>query len=91
MAATGAFAATEYGAASNGVSDAEWDKLQRIAASGMSPSAGGRSRTALFALKGDPTWRAATAPIHQWIKAVWPDRHQIQEFDLLTMQDLKAA
>ena len=88
VAAAGCMAATEYGSAVNGVSDSELAKLQKIAASGMTPSASGRSRTALFATKGDPTWRAAVAPVLQWIQVAWRTNRMEGE---TTKADLKAA
>ena len=51
----------------------------------MSPAAQGRSLSALFAVKDDPTTPAATAPILQWIRVVWrsklclPDETQAQD------------
>ena len=74
----GVITAMEYGAAVHGVSDSELLNLQRVACAGMSPSAGGRSRTALLALSGDPTWRAATAPILQWIRVMTKDSVRLE-------------
>jgi hypothetical protein len=62
----GTLAATEYGTSVNGISDTELRRLRSIAAAGMSPSVKGRSLTALLATQGDPTAKAATAPILQW-------------------------
>ena len=67
----GALAATEYGASVNGVSDKELEQLRTLASAGMTPAAQGRSLTALLAIKGDPTARAAVAPILQWARTVW--------------------
>ena len=71
MAVTGKLAATQYGAAVNGISDSELCHLQRIASVGSSPSARGRSLAALLAMTGDPTAGAATAPILYWAKVAW--------------------
>ena len=85
----GAIAATEYGASVNGISDTEWGKLQSIAAAGMTPAAHGRSLTALLALKGDPTARAATAPIAQWARMAW--KAHLQQAGDVTLEDLAEA
>ena len=63
----------EYGASVNGVTDRELTKIQSVALAGMSPAAAGRSKTALLALKGDPSWTAAAAPILQWARMAWKD------------------
>ena len=91
VAATGLVVATEYGAAVNGIDDAELHSLRKIGASGMSPSAGGRSLTALMILKGDPAWRAATAPISQWVKVAWQDKNPMHCLKLVTLNDLREA
>ena len=89
VAANGLVAATEYGASINGVDDAELLDLRKIAASGMSPGAGGRSLTALLLLKGDPTWRAATAPILQWVKVAWQSKHASVRLKAISFDDLR--
>ena len=86
---SGPIPSTEYGASVNGVSGTELGKLQSIAATGMTPAAQGRSLTALLALKGDPTARAATAPIAQWARMAW--KAHLQRDDDVTLEDLAEA
>ena len=71
VATTGVVSAATYGATVNGVSDRELLQLRRTAAAAMSPSARGRSLSALLILRGDPCWAAAVAPLTQWIRASW--------------------
>ena len=71
VATSGVLSAATYGAAVNGVSDAELRSLRRIAASAMTPSARGRSLSALLLLHGDPCWSAAVAPLAQCIRSAW--------------------
>ena len=67
----GILAAAAYGADVVGVADGELRQLQNIAAEGMIPATRGRSRAALFVAKGDPTWRAAVAPLLLWSQEAW--------------------
>ena len=62
----GVQAAATYGAEVLGIAKGELDQLQKTALSAMTPSTRGRSKTALFVARGDPTWRPATAPILRW-------------------------
>ena len=71
VAASGVITGATYGAAVHGFSDRELVQIQRVAASSMTPSAKGRSLTALLLVRGDPTWRAAVAPLQQWARATW--------------------
>ena len=54
--------AATYGAAVNGVSDAEWKPLRRTFMMHRTPNTGDTSLTAKAALFGDPAWTAAVAP-----------------------------
>ena len=69
--ASGAKAAAVYGARVNGLADGELLALRRAAAAGRSPSAPGRSLSALLLLCGDPLAEAAVAPFLMWAKHVW--------------------
>jgi len=66
IASAGVLSAAIYGAPVNGFSDSELQNLRRLAATAMTPTAQGRSLTALMLVRGDPTWSAAVAPIAQW-------------------------
>jgi hypothetical protein len=55
----------------------------------MSPSAKGRSRTAVLAINGDPAWQAAVAPILQWVRMAWKARHE--DGNMVTLEDLETA
>ncbi len=68
---TGVVAAMVYGSEVNGLSDAEWLKVDRVAAAGLKPAARGRSLNMLMALHRAPTWRAGVGPILQFVRAVW--------------------
>ena len=50
---------------------AELEALQSAAAAGLTPSGAGRSRRALFALRGDPSAGPALSPIVRWATEVW--------------------
>ena len=89
VAASGAVRATECGAAVDGVSDDELEKLQSIALAGSSPSTPGRSKTEVLAIRGDVTWDPATAPIQQWIRTVL--RSGGKDASKATQQDLSQA
>ena len=67
----GVLPAATYGAEVMGVSTSELKQLQRTALSSMQPSTRGRSKSAPFTAKGDPTWRPATAPVLRWAREVW--------------------
>ena len=75
VAATGAVKSMDYGAAVHGVSDVSLEAIRRVGLAGMAPSAGGRSRTAVLAIRGDPAWQAAVAPISQWVRMAWKAKH----------------
>jgi exonuclease III len=75
IATAGVLSAATYGAPVHGFSDNELRSLRRLVASSMTPSAQGRSLSALMLIRGDPTWRAAVAPISQWIRATWHAAH----------------
>ncbi len=68
---TGTMASMTYGAEVHGISDAEWRKIDRLAAVTLRPKARGRSLNTLMALHKAPTWRAGAAPILQYVRAVW--------------------
>ena len=68
---SGVMPATIYGAEVNGLSESELVSLQRVAASAMRPTAGGRSLSTTLLLNGDVTWKATAAPIVRWAKEVW--------------------
>ena len=75
IASAGVLSAAIYGAPVNGFSDSELQNLRRLAATAMTPTAQGRSLTALMLVRGDPTWSAAVAPIAQWVRAAWAAEH----------------
>ena len=75
---SGVLSASTYGSAINGVSDSELRSLRRIAASAMTPSARGRSLSALLLLHGDPCWSAAVAPLTQWIRSAWKANEDLE-------------
>jgi len=60
-----------YGVEVLGVSNSELKEMQRQALSAMTPATRGRSKSAVFTAKGDPTWRPAVAPVLRWAKEVW--------------------
>ena len=67
----GVMPAATYGAEVVGISTGELKQLQKTALASMAPSTRGRSKSALFTAKGDPTWRPSVAPIIRWAKEVW--------------------
>ncbi len=68
---TGTMASMIYGAEVHGISDAEWKRIDRLAAVTLKPKARGRSLDTLMALHKAPTWRAGTAPVQQYVRAIW--------------------
>ncbi len=68
---TGIMAGMVYGSEVHGLADAELLRIERLAATTMRPRARGRSLHVLMAINGAPTWRAGTAPILQYARAVW--------------------
>ncbi len=60
-----------YGAAVNGLSDAEVLTLRRCAAQAYTPRARGRSLSRLLLIEGVPTWRAETEVIMEYSRQVW--------------------
>jgi len=68
---SGVLPAATYGAEVIGTSDADLKRLQDCAVAAMTPATRGRSRSALFVAKGDPTWRPAVAPAIRWAQEVW--------------------
>ncbi len=60
-----------YGAAVNGMSDAEVLTLRRCAAQAYTPRARGRSLSRLLLLVGVPTWRAEVEVILEYSRQVW--------------------
>ena len=58
---TGIAPAIAHGAEVNGLSESELRIVQSVAAAASVPSSAGRSMAATRLLKGDSTWRAATA------------------------------
>ena len=85
LAKTGLMPAAAHAAEVFGASDAELLRLQRIAAAAQSPSAQGRSLTALRLVRGDPAERAAIAPLLRWCREVWdaargvPSAHSLSQ------------
>ena len=68
---TGVAPSIGYGAAVNGMTDAEVAKAQREAGRCLRPWGKGRSLTLTLLLHGDPTCMMANAPILQWSREVW--------------------
>ncbi len=68
---SGPLAAATYGAAVNGLSDAEALRLRRAAAHAFTPRARGRSLRRLLLIVGVPTWKAEVAVILQYAREVW--------------------
>jgi len=67
----GLLPAAVYGVDVLGITSTELARLQAVALAAMKPATRGRSKSSLFAAKGDPTWSAATAPIRRWAQEVW--------------------
>jgi len=67
----GILPAMTYGVEVLGVSNSELKDMQRQALQTMTPATRGRSKSAVFTAKGDPTWRPAVAPVLRWAKEVW--------------------
>ncbi len=68
---TGTLSAMTFGSEVHGLTDAEVMKVDRLAAATVRPKARGRSLHTLMALLNAPTWRASTAPVLQYVRAVW--------------------
>ncbi len=68
---TGPMAEAVYGAAVNGMSNAEVMALRRAAAHAYSPRARGRSLTALMLLYGVPTWKGEVEVVLQYARQAW--------------------
>ncbi len=68
---SGPIAAATYGAAVNGLSDAEVLRIRRAAAHAYTPRARGRSLRRLLLIRGVPTWRAEVETVLQYAKEVW--------------------
>ncbi len=68
---TGTLAAMTFGSEVHGLTDAEVMRVDRLAAATVRPKARGRSLHTLMALLNAPTWRASTAPVLQYVRAVW--------------------
>ncbi len=60
-----------YGAAVNGLSDAEVLAIRRCAAQAYTPRARGRSLSRLLLIEGVPTWRAEVEVILEYSRQVW--------------------
>ncbi len=60
-----------YGAAVNGLSDAEVLTLRRCAAQAYTPRARGRSLSRLLLIEGVPTWRANVEVVLEYSRQVW--------------------
>ncbi len=60
-----------YGAAVNGLSDAEVLTLRRCAAQAYTPRARGRSLSRLLLIEGVPTWRAEVEVVLEYSRQVW--------------------
>ena len=71
VAFAGSLPAAAYGAEVTGLSDGQLLALQRIVASGLSPSSHGRSLTATLTVNEDRSFVAAGAPIVRWAREVW--------------------
>ncbi len=69
--ATGVLPAMVYGAEVGGVSDTELALVRKVAAAALRPRARGRSLNMTLLIHGDPAWRAATAPVCQYVRMVW--------------------
>jgi len=67
----GILPAMTYGVEVLGVSNIELKDMQKQALAAMTPATRGRSKSAVFTAKGDPTWRPAVAPVLRWAKEVW--------------------
>ncbi len=71
MFTAGPMAEATYGAAVNGLSDAEVLALRRAAACAYSPRARGRSLVTLMLLNGAPTWKGEVEVVLQYARQVW--------------------
>ena len=67
----GVLPAASFGCEVLGVSNVELGKLQAVALSAMKPTTRGRSKSGIMTARGDPTWKAATAPIIRWAQELW--------------------
>jgi len=84
--------AAAYGSDVLGVSNTELGKLQSVALASMRPATRGRSRAALFAVKGDPTWSPATAPVQRWAAELWWTQFpRNKAVPCLSIQELNSA
>ena len=71
LAASGIVPAAGHAADIFGLDDVELLRTRRLAASVLTPSAGGRSLTRLLLVRGDATLRSAVAPLLRWAREVW--------------------
>ena len=71
LARTGLVPAAAHAVEIFGLSDRELLRAQRIAAAAQTPSAQGRSLTALRFVKEDPSEKAAIAPLLRWARECW--------------------
>jgi hypothetical protein len=67
----GPMAEATYGAAVNGLSDADVLALRRAAAHAYSPRARGRSLKLLMLMAGAPTWKGEIEVVLQFARQVW--------------------
>ena len=94
---TGLLSSAAFASEIFGVSNKELEQLRATAAATTTPAAQGRSRSLLFALRGDPTHKAATAPIHRYAAEVWDalldlgNLTQHQNPDRMTVKELVAS
>ncbi len=68
---SGPLSAATYGAAVNGVTDAEALRLRRAASYAFTPRAKGRSLGRLLLIMGIPTWKAEVSVVLQYAQEVW--------------------
>ena len=61
----GVLPSVTYGMEVNGATDDEWTTLRQVFGAATAPATSGRSLTASLLCTGEPTWRAATAPIRR--------------------------
>ena len=53
------------------VDNKKLEEVRKMTLDSMTPEVRGRSRSALFIARGDPTWRPPTAPLLRWAQEVW--------------------
>ena len=88
IARTGLVPAAAHAADIFGVSEAELLALQRMAAAAQTPSAQGRSLTALRLVRDDPAEEAAVAPLLRWCREVWEAANTVRR--AFTMPQLRS-